>query len=173
MRPLILLVAAASATALASNEYPGEITRTLAACRTPACTICHTSNRGGVGTATRAFAITMQNEGLTGSRNLSALRTALARVEAAEEDSDGDGVADIPELKQGSDPSNSASKTSNCTTSGGGSGGGAGGGDTFDPAQLEPPRYGCGASAAPGGLAGVLAWVIVSGAMRYRRRRRS
>ena len=145
VRSCVALALVAAAPALASKEYPADIKAALSACATPQCTICHSTAKGGAGTATEPFSITMQNAGLTGSSNAASLQSALQTVEQQSSDSDGDGVTDVAELAQGSDPSNPSSKTSMCSVDGGG-GGGSGCGQgrpCTDPNAILPPTYGC------------------------------
>jgi hypothetical protein len=177
LRPLLFFAVVATwVEAHASDAYPVEIRRVLAACTTPACALCHTTPRGGAGTATRPFAITMQNAGLTGGSNLSSLRSALQTLEQAGTDTDGDGLADTAELRQGSDPSSASSATALCQTGadggtpgggGGGGGGGSGGGGSGEPdipdsdltpQTAQPPYYGC--SSASAGLAASLLGLV-------------
>ena len=163
VRSCVALALAAAAPALASKEYPADMQAALSACATPPCTICHSTAKGGAGTATKPFAITMQNAGLTGSSNAASLQSALQTVEQQGSDSDGDGVTDVAELAQGSDPSNPSSKTSMCSVDGGGGGGGGSGcgqgRPCTDPNAILPPTYGCFGTPAAATLlfAGVLA----------------
>lgn len=93
-----------SAPALASVSFPPVIQSELSLARAPECTLCHRTEVGGFGTVTRPFGRTMMTQfGLMGA-NVAALRSALSGSEAAKLDSDGDGAADIDELRAGTDP---------------------------------------------------------------------
>lgn len=140
LRALTLAVLVAAPAAVASRGYPPEIRRVTGACATPVCTVCHTSSTGGTGTAQQPFAITMKGEGLTGGGNLTALGKALAAIEATPRDSDGDGVDDLTELRQGSNPSSSTSSSAACSPAGS-----DGGTVVTPPGEPEPLSYGCGA----------------------------
>jgi hypothetical protein len=121
--PLILLVALTAAPAAASPTFPAEIASHLGA-PTPPCTICH-QGTPGLGTATTAFATAMKARGLV-PQNLASLDTALDALAAENHDSNGNGVPDVQELKDGADPN---------ATGGGGS--------------SVTPTYGCVGSVAP------------------------
>ncbi|MBM4362904.1 MAG: hypothetical protein FJ104_09510 [Deltaproteobacteria bacterium] len=117
------------------------------------CTVCHTTNAGGGGTATKGFVQELLARGFdVGSA--ASLVDALAAMEGEEVDSDGDGAPDVAELSAGDDP-NSA----------GGALCGAGA-----PATAE---YGC-ARVAPRGLPAEGAGWLVAGlvAVAALRRRR-
>jgi hypothetical protein len=75
-----LTLLAAPASALASQEYPGELQRVAAMPCVPSCTLCHVDTSGGTGTVIKPF----------------------GRDENT--DSDGDGASDLAELAQGQDP---------------------------------------------------------------------
>ena len=107
-RALVLLgTFALAAPALASQEFPPHIDDTLTLGYEPVCTICHATLTGGFGTVVQPFGQAMQSRGLVAG-DLTALENALAALEAEGSDVDGDGVGDIQELRNGSDP-NSAS----------------------------------------------------------------
>ena len=89
--------------ALASPGYPTEIFDAIDMDCPPPCAVCHQDQTGGAGTATKVFADAMVNEGLEGE-NDSSVKPALEALDAAGTDSDGDGVGDVSELKQGRNP---------------------------------------------------------------------
>ncbi len=91
------------AQALASPAYPTEIFDAIDMDCPPPCAVCHQDQTGGAGTATKVFADAMVNEGLEGEDDGS-VKPALEALDAAGTDSDGDGVGDVSELKQGRDP---------------------------------------------------------------------
>lgn len=163
MRPITLsaLVFVVSGAALATSNYPAEVKAHLSLGAVPQCTLCHLTNAGGAGTANTPFGKSGRTVcGMTGGGNLKVLDAALDKLQAAGTDSDLDGVADITELKNGTDPNvkNDAPGVD------GGTGGGAGGGGTPPP----PPSYGCGASAVPT-LFGLGGLALLAGLLRRRR----
>ena len=127
----------------ASASYPAEIQKQLGLSYTPSCALCHANGVTGLGTATTKFATSMKARGLV-ANDLTSLDTALAALEAEGTDSDGDGVPDITELKNGTNPN----------------GGGV------------PPTYGC-FSVTGQGLAGSPAalWLLALAAALGLRRR--
>jgi hypothetical protein len=171
---LSLGLSLASSAALASPAFPDVTRDYLDLGCTPQCTICHTDNFGGYGTATRPFGETLLDLDVVGTDDDS-LRQALEELAAAEgnpqnggqgaagapasgsaddtgTDSDKDGVDDIAELVLLRDPSI------------------PGVGDMCKPNVL----YGCGARVEPRsnlGLPGVLAVGVVAlfGALLRRR----
>lgn len=102
----------------ASSTYPPEVRAHLSLSYTPACTLCHNTPSGGIGTVTTPFGKSMMSRGLV-AQNIASLDTALDALSAERTDSDHDGVPDIDELKAGTDPNVA--------------GGGA----------VSPPSYGC------------------------------
>lgn len=91
-----------SASAEAVPTYPTTIQDALDLDAAPACTLCHSTPAGGAGTATTPVAMTLSEFGLTGSP--ATLLDALAEFEGELPDSDGDGVNDLDELLDGTDP---------------------------------------------------------------------
>ena len=140
-------------TAAASPTYPEKLKETLGMPCTPQCIVCHRTNEGGEGTVITPFGDAMLFEGNLGPKQPDALPDALNAVEAAGIDSDGDGVGDVEELRQGNDPNNPEQAV-----------------------QCSGPEYGCGARLAPSAradrpalfLAGFVAMLLVLG-MRRRR----
>lgn len=90
--------------ALGSDNFPPVVQDELELPAAPPCLLCHQSEVGGTGTATRPIAVSLQRFGLRGVRDEGALRTALLALEARGDDSDRDGVADTDELRAGTDP---------------------------------------------------------------------
>jgi hypothetical protein len=152
--------------ALASDTYPGAVQAELGTC-TMQCTLCHRTLAGGPGDLNNMFGLSIQT---TGNLSIRAPSTIPAALQALENgpcivgmmevpggcDSDGDGVGDVAELREGRDP-NVAGEGNIC------------GG----------PRYGCGARVAPGRsefdwvsllLAGAAAAMMIRGVRRVRRR---
>ena len=128
--------------------FPPEIRDTLSLDYVPVCTICHQTMAGGFETATRPFGQMMQDRLLVAG-DLTSLNNALAALDGENSDVDEDGVEDIQELRDGTDP-NSA-------------------GDVED-----PPEYGCIGNVAPlrSGRAGA-ALVLTALALVAARRRPS
>lgn len=103
----VLGVLGSAAPAHATPEYPLVIDAVLGTnCPQPLsrCLICHTTARGGQGTAEQPFAVTLRPYGLTHGHDDAALRMALASL-PADTDSDEDGVPDKEELAQCGNPS--------------------------------------------------------------------
>ena len=110
MKPQPLLLGAFLCAALASprwaratSGYQGIVQDDWQTAKSPDCTICHQTNLGGEGTASKFFARSLKREGLV-ERNVGSLHMALAALKGQNTDSDGDGVSDIDELQMGSDP---------------------------------------------------------------------
>lgn len=132
--------------ASASQDFPSEVQKTLDMPCPPPCTLCHTTQLGGSGTAVKQFAIVLRNTGimatppvLVQAGDAAGVGAALKIAEATGMDSDGDMVPDTEELKDGRDPNTP-------------------GGD----ARICGPSYGCGArlAAPPASQTGAL---IVAG----------
>jgi len=102
-RALLVVAVLAGGAAQASPTFPAEIRAHLGLSYTPPCTLCHNTPSGGFGTVTTPFGKSMMARGLV-AENLQSLDTALDALAAEMTDSDGDGVPDIPELKNGTDP---------------------------------------------------------------------
>lgn len=102
-----LLVVAAfvalSTNASASPTFPSVVKETLSLGSPPDCTLCHASPSGGMGTANTGFATYLKSRGLRGGDQAS-LRSALQAMIGEKHDTDGDGVPDADELKNGTDP---------------------------------------------------------------------
>lgn len=147
--PALLLLL--SAPALATATFPTVIQQHLSLARSPAqsCMLCHTNGITGPGTVNTPMGKALSSQGLLGNDEQS-LRSALDALATAGTDSDGDGVGDVAELKAGTDP-NVGAPSDGGTGGGAGGGAGGGGGGAGGP---PPPRFGCGASVAPGLLAG-------------------
>jgi len=114
----LLLVAAvtASSAALASETYPERLQSALDMPCTPPCTVCHRDSNGGMGTATQPFGAAMTNAELT-LKAPDGIPLALAVLASKSIDSDGDGVTDTEELREGSNP-NAAGESVLCATYG-------------------------------------------------------
>ena len=86
----------------ATPNFPGAVARDLALEAAPDCSLCHQGTPGR-GTVNTPFGSTMRSRGLVAYDEAS-LRVALDALSAEQKDSDGDGAADVAELKNGSDP---------------------------------------------------------------------
>ena len=120
---LFIVLLAFAAPAAASPSFPPEMDAHLALGYEPVCTICHSTLLGGLGTVVQPFGIKMQSRGLQPA-DLQSLRNALTALEAEGSDVDEDGVGDVQELRDGTNPNL------------------AGG-------LEDPPEYGCLGNVAP------------------------
>jgi len=105
----LLCLASASwlAPAHATPEYPLVLDSVeMTDCGEPAarCLICHTTARGGQGTAAQPFALELRRLGLNHGHDPNLLRSVLARL-ADSTDSDKDGLPDKQELSECGNPS--------------------------------------------------------------------
>jgi hypothetical protein len=125
---LLWNIGASVAVANASEHLPDRVRDALQLECAPPCTLCHSDQSGGFGTAVKPFVQDLP-EVLS--------NTAAAMESARTHDSDGDGVNDVDELIENTDP-NSPDNDPVC--------GGVG----------SDVRYGCGARVAP--AAGVNGW---------------
>ncbi len=91
----------------AEPTYPAEMQSHLGLSYTPPCTVCHATNSGGLGTISTPFGKALQAEGL--STNFATLDPALDALATNNNDSDGNGIPDIQQLKDGIDPNTGAS----------------------------------------------------------------
>ena len=98
---LLLGVALVAAPARAVPRFPGMIASQLGLSYDPPCSVCHLENKTIGATVTTPFGYALRERGLSGRQSLSSALTRLADDHA---DSDGDGVADTVELKNGTDP---------------------------------------------------------------------
>lgn len=115
-----------SLDAAASPSYPEAVAEALNLSCAPRCTLCHAEPQGGIGTLRDdSFGSALADIGDLLDREPSKVAGAIAAVERAGVDSDGDGVSDVAELRANRDP----------TVPGEG--------------VLCGPRYGCGAHIAP------------------------
>jgi hypothetical protein len=169
--------------ALGSPNYAPEIQARLSLGAPPSCTICHATELGGDNTVNKPFGVSIQRLGAAGDNDLGALRRALSSADEEATDSDGDGVTDLDELRDGSDP-NRVDREPPMAAGGAGGESGFGGEDSIpdppDPSGPVPdlpiPQTGC---ALKGGNAsrhdgGSLFWLLVAlCAAAVRRHRRS
>ena len=107
---LALAAVLSAASAVASPSYPGLLQTELGLEQPPPCTVCHATDSGGFGTVTKPFGQALQGFGLRGATP-SSLSPAVKASESAHWDSDGDGVSDIDELLDGTDPNDGPGRT--------------------------------------------------------------
>jgi hypothetical protein len=102
---LIAFLAALGVTlpAHATKRMPQEMQQDLGLNYEIQCSLCHVAGNTGSGTARTPFAISARAYGMDGSSR-TLLQQALAGMESDHVDSDGDGVPDITELRNGTDP---------------------------------------------------------------------
>jgi hypothetical protein len=101
---LVLVALALSPAAMASQEYPGEIKAQLMLADAPPCTICHLTNIGGTMTVTKPFGRNLMDNHMLRAQDVPGLHKAITDADAAGDDVDGDGVHDIDELRNNTDP---------------------------------------------------------------------
>jgi hypothetical protein len=114
-----------SRPAFASDTYPDAIKADLMAAASPGCDLCHNGGNGQKGNVTTPFGKAATALGLV-SNDEGTLKTVLAAMQAANDDSDGDGTSDIDELVKGTNPN------FNEIT-----------GKAPNGADVAPPEYGC------------------------------
>ena len=133
--------------ARAVPEFPPSIRSDLSLSYDPPCRLCHIQGTTGAGTVATPFGLSMLAHGLTEER--STLSPALMALRADNIDSDGDGVPDITELVENTDPNTPVDVA----------------------LSSDGPTFGCSASGIDGGrLAVSLALLIaIAGATRRRR----
>jgi hypothetical protein len=108
MRTLLPVLAIATALGLIATparavaEFPGEIRSHLGLDYMPPCSICHATASGG-GPMAKPFGIAMQQRGLMAG-DLGSLDRALDQMQTDKVDSNGNGVTDIQDLRNGVDP---------------------------------------------------------------------
>jgi len=98
--------------ARATGHFPGLIYRSLYYSYVvppyqPPCSLCHLRGSTGPGTAETPFALSMKARGLVGGDNASLTR-ALEALTADKVDSDNDGVPDVQEIENDTDPNTPA-----------------------------------------------------------------
>ena len=146
-----LLVLSLSRAALASDPFPAAIkAQLMLPGEPPACTLCHQTLIGGLMTVTKPFGRNLREKYKVTLLNVPGLQSAIMQAQANGDDSDGDGVGDIAELLQGTDPN---------VPEGG--------------IAVDEPRFGCYCSAGPApraSTAGGAAWLTALGLSGLRRR---
>jgi len=99
---LAALLLGVAAPAGATSTFPARIVAELDLRAEPACSLCH-EGATARGTVTTPFGTSLRERGLLAYDEQS-LVNALMALEGEGTDSDGDGVGDIEELRQGADP---------------------------------------------------------------------
>lgn len=100
--PITAVLLLVGRPANATPEFPDVVAEHLGLASPPDCTLCHNGPQAR-GTVTTPFGVSMRSRGAQAYDNDS-VRTALDALEAEKRDSDGDGVPDIEELKNGGNP---------------------------------------------------------------------
>lgn len=135
----------------ASVGFPAVMKNHLSLAQPPACAVCHTNGITGMGTVNTPLGSALRAAGLEAGDE-AALSAALDALQSAGTDSDGDGTGDVAELMAGRNPNVADGSTTDGgtpVTDGGISGG-----------TIPPPKFGCGANAAPGA-----GWLLGLGAL--------
>lgn len=73
----------------------------------PSCTFCHARKAGGLATDT-AFGAALKDRGFARKEGVSSLRAALRALDEQGIDSDGDGMADVEELRSEGNPNDAS-----------------------------------------------------------------
>jgi hypothetical protein len=113
-----LVIVLLSGSVHASKTYPGRMQSELGLAEEPACTVCHATDDGGKNTVTKPFGRSLMELGLKAVQP-AALGPLLEKSRELGIDSDGDGVGDLEELEEGTDP-NVPEVTSGSEDGGGG-----------------------------------------------------
>ncbi len=151
--------------AVASPIFPVEVQSHLGSKSLPACTLCHSTLSGGIGTAITPFGKTVKGSGASAA-NLGSLDGALDAMKNKHTDGDGDCVGDIDELVAGTDPNSGADNPGACD-------GGSAVPPTGGGATAPDPQYGCAAGAgAPVGPTSFAAAAVLGAWAWLRRARR-
>jgi hypothetical protein len=135
-----LFLALVAAPAFATDQYPAVLQNRFSLPVPPGCQVCHFNGITARGTVTTPVGTSLRDRGLVANDSAS-LNTALDALANEMVDSDGDGVSDVEEFMNGTDPNEAAMGT------GGGAGGGTGAGGGL--VDAGPLRYGCGATVVP------------------------
>ena len=146
---LLLGVALLAGSARAERQFPSVIASQLQLDYEPPCSVCHLTNKTGAATVTTPFAYSLRERGLSDRQSLPLALTRLADDQA---DSDGDGVPDVVELRNATDPNSKANASL---------------------IAVPDPSFGCSMARPSNGLASALLSVLGMTAAALRLRRRS
>lgn len=150
---LALVGLSLSTRAMASAPFSEAIQMQLKlpSAQVPLCTLCHVTIFGGAGTVGTPFGLTAYKKYGLRQLDLAALQNVISQMQTNGDDSDGDGVGDIAELLQSTDPNVKPGEP-----------------------PPDPPRYGCyctTVSARSGFSATSAAWLSGLALTTWRRRR--
>ena len=95
---------------LATPDFPGVLQQQFGLPNTPRCTVCHATDAGGSGTATRPFGVYLRSRGLQAGDDDS-LRNALLADIGENHSSNGGQTTDVVALKAGDDPNGDSGPT--------------------------------------------------------------
>ncbi len=105
--PACLILMTLSTRAKATARFPALVFNHLHLSYEPPCSLCHSRGSTGAGTANTPFSLSMKARGLSTSDKTS-VATALDAMARDNVDSDGDGVSDIKEIEDDTDPNTPA-----------------------------------------------------------------
>jgi hypothetical protein len=136
----------------ASRRFPQQIATDLGLSYEPACSLCHSKGNTGPGTVATPVGLSLMARGLQ-SGGRASVSSSLAALDHDRTDSDGDGIADVDELRSGTDPNSSVPGSA---------------------AGRADPAYGCGGGQRDGrhDVRGPLSVMLAACAGWTRRRRR-
>jgi hypothetical protein len=98
-----MLAVLAPSTAIASRRFPQQIATDLGLSYQPACSLCHSKGNTGPGTVATPVGLSLMARGLQ-SGGRASVSASLSALDHDRTDSDGDGIADVDELRNGTDP---------------------------------------------------------------------